>query len=196
MESNNMDIKAFQNDLKDCSLSECCEKHNLSLSDAMDILIYKNRRKAMKKMREKRKERVNKYILFKRGRYCISRAGGDRDIIARFRTVEDARIVRDELIACDWDDSKLEEILEKNDIKQVPKFCVLANENAYIRCTKSGRYTITKCFKNGDGWKSKTFGTYNSLENAKKIRDELIDCEWDIEQLSAIRKRIWKESNE
>lgn len=57
------------------------------------------------------------------------------------------------------------------------------SEWKYIQYTKSHTYRIIK------GTPRISYGTYKTFEDAKKVREELIECNWDRNQLPKILTR-------
>lgn len=193
-----VNVDKFQRDIRNMSISECCKKHKTTLNEVMKLLVLQDRKKIMKKNKKSKKKKtkpktpkLNKHIIVKENRYCIIKAGtSDRTVIARFRNIEDARIVRDELVECDWDISQLESILERNNIRQLPKWTILRNPNAYIYENDNGTFQVRKGFRKGKGkWSCKYYGTYHTLEEARTIRDEMVDYNWDMTKLEYAKKK-------
>ena len=56
---------------------------------------------------------------------------------------------------------------------------------------KEHGYVIQKTIKT----KYQYFGTYDSLEDARKVRDKLIDCNWEKSQLPLILKELGVKNN-
>lgn len=193
MESDNMvtNMVEFQKDLKNgMSLEETCKKYSIQLKDIMDYLVSHNKKQTMVKNKKPRKN-PNRNIYFKGTRWYLERRyKGYQGVIATFRELEDAKTVRDELEKCNWDLSKLDNILKKNNIHALPKYCVLVNKNAYIQPTGNGTYLIKKGVKTDKGvWRWVFYGTYNTLEDARKIRDGLIEYNWRKDQLWRIKRK-------
>ena len=192
MESDNMVTNMdFQKDLKNgMSLEECCKKHSLNLKEIMEYMVQHNKKQTPVKKRKPRKS-PNRNIYFKRTRWYLEKRSGEvQGVIATFKELEDARTVRDELEKCDWDLTQLDNILKKNNIHALPKYCVLVNENAYIQPTGYGTYVVRKGTKTDEGvWRWVFYGTYNTLEDARKIRDGLIEYNWRKDQLWRIKRK-------
>ena len=55
----------------------------------------------------------------------------------------------------------------------------------YIICHKTGKCTI---YKTVNKYK-KSFGTYPDFETAKLVRDKLVECDWDPEEASRLKKQ-------
>jgi len=187
-----VNITDFQNDLKQMSIDEACKKHHVKLQDIMREMLLHSRRKVAKENITHKTTTMhkNKYLEFKSGRvYLKAPFANCKRMIATFRDVEDARIVRDEMIKCNWNRDNLESILLKHHISILPYGTVL-NRDAYIEKTKRNTFCIRKAHKSNGEWRCKSYGTYKSLEDAYKIRDALIDCNWDISQLNGIKKTL------
>lgn len=60
---------------------------------------------------------------------------------------------------------------------------------SYIHRTKNNKFTVCKYHDN----RKIFYGTYDDLETAQLIRDELIKCNWDKKQLNRIRNKIFKD---
>ena len=83
----------------------------------------------------------------------------------------------------------IEEVVKKydltfNDLFKLSKQLYSSDvvDGKYVRKTKSGTYSITKSI-NGE---NVYFGSYGDKEEAYLVRDELIACGWDKEQLPII----------
>ena len=99
----------------------------------------------------------------------------------------DAKLVRDELIKCNWDKTQLARIIQENDVlRDVP---IDEYGNKYIQKTKYGKFRVTKKFGSGKNTVSVYGGTYNNIKVARVIRNELIKCNWNTECLPEIKKR-------
>ena len=56
---------------------------------------------------------------------------------------------------------------------------------------RDNHYVIMKTIKR----EYRYFGTYSSLEDARKVRDKLIDCNWEKSQLSSILEELGVKNN-
>ena len=188
-----VDVECFQKDIKTMSVEECCKKHKVKLADIMQLLIKLDKKKTVLENREDKPRKVseNKYIGFKSKRYFIHKhKDGEKYTYGNYRTIEEARTVRDELVKCDWDSSQYQSILKRNNIQELPFSVVLKDDDAYIQKTKYDTFSIKKSTKLKEGWRVKYYGTYNTIEDARKIRDELIKHNWDKTKLSRIKKKL------
>lgn len=91
----------------------------------------------------------------------------------------------------DLQELPLEEVLEKYDLtlndlfKHQLRFNSVYNSRKkirYINRTRSGKYAVQKHM---DG-ENIYYGTYNSKEEAEKVAERLLECNWDKEQLETI----------
>lgn len=183
-------MEEFQKDLRNgMSLAECCKEHSIALKDAMDYLVLHNKKKTLQQNKKPRKN-PNHNLYYRRNRwYLEKRTKKIKQVIATFQDLEDAKIVRDELKKCDWDLSQLKSILHRTGIHPLPKYCILHNKDAYIQPTKTGTFMVRKGVKVGDGWKWVFYGTYDTIEDARKIRDGLIKYNWQKSQLWRIKRK-------
>ena len=140
MESDNLDMIAFQNDLQNgLGLFECCRKHNVSFKDAVDYAMHENRainmrnnQKQQKNQKPSESNKANKHVIKNNNAYIRRNKCGTFTIYKHFSkgngkwknkyygtylTIEDARTIRDELIASDWNRNELESIKSKCNIR-------------------------------------------------------------------------------
>lgn len=77
--------------------------------------------------------------------------------------------IRADLIKCNWDKNELNNIRKKHGVK------VRDPSMKYISKSKYDRYVITKIVDN----RRRQFGSFHTLEEAKKVRDALVENDWD-----------------
>jgi len=106
------------NDLKNgLSLEEALVKHNTSLKEIFkDVNNYPIKR-------EERTPRTEewKYIQYTRNHTYRIIKGKHRLSYGTYKTFEDAKKVREELIKCNWDKKQLDNILSRNNIRSQRK---------------------------------------------------------------------------
>ena len=192
MESGNLavNIKEFQEDVKNMSIEECCKKHQISFSKITQILIANKKGRIATENLNHNKENPNKYITSRGNRYFIQKQiDKERLYFGMFRTIEDARLVRDGLVECDWDSTQFENILKQKKVKKLPSGTCL-NKNSYIFKTKWGTFCVKKSHKLDNGkFRVKYYGTYATIEEARLIRDGLIRYGWNKQQLFRVKRK-------
>lgn len=111
----------------------------------------------------------NKYF-----QLCVRPHGETESMyIKSSQDIEYLRKLRDYIIEHEY--TKQEIINNKYKWKKPAKEPVIEK---HIRRTRNGKYGVTK---------GKSYGVYATLEEARSIRDKLIQCDWDEEQVPEIR---------
>lgn len=176
---------ALMNDLRSgMGLDEALKKHNTNLQNELyrrnEVSVHTN--KSTKKGEDKNIYPSCKKFAIKKTHNC------KRLYFGLYSTIEEARIVRDELIQCNWDKNQLQQILEKHNIHTSMR-ATLNEDMKNIRKTKYGTYTIYRRLGKKYGRVVVYYGTYVSLKDAQLIRDKLLECEWDKTQLQSIKEQ-------
>lgn len=105
-----------------------------------------------------------------------------RESFGWYPTREIAEKIAKDLKKCNWDRSKLSEIQSKHNYQPPQK------RRNYIY-PHGNKYTIRKQINN----KKIQYGTYKTREIAESIRDKLIKCNWDKNQLQVIQSKVANE---
>ena len=139
------------------TLNEICEEHNVSLQDLF---------KALKKGNPGRSKNKMKHIHEQGNRYIIARHVGKGLVYyGSFESAEEAIQTRNRLIANDWNTTNID-----------------CHGDMYIR-GKGREYYILKSFKNRKNIRVLGLKT---KEEARKVRDICMDCNWD---MTLVRKK-------
>ena len=124
-------------------------------------------------LKKERKNKYGKYISFHNGCFRVQKSiDGKPRFFGAFATKEEAVELRDLLIENNWDTSKIH-----------PKYLrtFITNPNLeklhYIRKVKD-KFVVSKVI---DG-ELKYFGTYDTKEEAIKVREELLNNNWEIKE--------------
>lgn len=185
-----VNIDKFQEDMQNMSIEECCKKHQISFSEITQLCIAQKKGRTATENLNHKKENPNKYISLKGGRYFVQKQMGKKRIVfGNFRTIEEARLVRDGFVECSWDINQAENILKRTGVKRLPSGTCL-KENSYIQKTKYGTFSVKKSHKLDNG-KSRVqyYGTYATIEEARLIRDGLIRYGWNKQQLYRVKRK-------
>lgn len=105
-----------------------------------------------------------------------------RESFGWYPTRKLAEKIAKDLKKCNWDRSKLPKIQAKHNFKPPQQ------RRNYIY-PHGKKYTIRKQINN----KRIQFGTYQTMEIAESIRDKLMKCNWDKEQLPIIQSEVAQE---
>lgn len=115
----------------------------------------------------------DKYIYYRHGKYQISRTINKKNYsYGVYSTINEARIVRDQLVENDWNESYC-------NIKRKGKRNHLVNDMLYISHGRS-KYFIQKSI--GSSVEIFSLQT-NDLEWLKKERDWMVECDWDWDRI-------------
>lgn len=156
-------------------LEEALVKHNTNLKNALNIT-------------QRDWKAIEERHIYARsnGFSVVKNIGGINIYFGVYNSVSEAKKVRDELIKCDWDKSKLKRILRKLNIK-VPIEHV--GDRKYIYKTHNGKWSISKRLSIKGQMVRVYGGQYEKLSEAKIIRDELVQNDWNIELLTEIKRK-------
>ena len=144
------------------TIDEACKKYHVTFSELVDSL----------KNSESYYTTINyRYISKNNSRYIIQKSINNKSVIfGSYFDLEDAIEVRDQLIKLDWN-------VDKNDFLG----------DMYIVKTLKGGFRVVK----GRGkYKNAHYGIYESLTDARKVRDCLVRVDWDMDYLPLILKRL------
>lgn len=94
--------------------------------------------------------------------------------IASRDNVEELKAIRDEIVREQYTKQEILEMKEKRVWKKPVREPLV---DKYIRRNRNGRYTVTN---------KRSYGTYATLEEAQEIRDQLVACDWDEDQVDGI----------
>lgn len=182
-----MNVAEFREDLKTMTLNECLKKHNVDLNTAFKLSTPKPIQKRKKTLKDK----SLKFLTKQGGRYALrKKIKGVNYNFGSYPILEEAKIVRDCMVECNWDKTQLERIIKENNIQTLPPNARV-NPMSYIRKTKHGTYLIVKYFgKHDEHMRYNGFGTYKTLKEAQAIRDELIQVNWDKSKLEEIKNKL------
>lgn len=175
-----MGLKTLQKDLKNgMSLEEGLKKHNMTLKE---IFNPKPKKTSERKGSVKKNGFSNHYGVSKM-------INGKIHWYGTYFTKEDAERVREELYKVNWDKSELDNILKETGIQRVQQTDRKINKDTYIYPTRHNSYKLAKwTIKNGKKG-AIGGGTYKTIEEARIIRDELIQNNWDITCLDELCKK-------
>ena len=152
----------IRHDLKNgLSISEVCEKYNLTFKELYAELKHKPQ--------DKEDCDNEKHIYLIRTRYFILKGGDYTKNYGSYFSLEEAIRVRDELVSLEWN-------VDSNDYLG----------DKYITC-KEKNFKISKSWGKH---KTVVYGEYRSLEDARKVRDALVVFDWDKDYLPLILKRL------
>lgn len=169
--------KALMKDLRNgMGLEEALIKHKTNLKEVMGVTPTQKRL-------------PEKYIYRVKGAYVIQKqVNGKLTHFGTYDFLSEAKIVRRELIKNNWNKLKLGKILNDNNISfNIPTKS--PNKNKYITRLVSGNYFVEKKFRSGRHTVRVNGGTYKKLEDARTIRDELIQCDWNEALIPEIKKK-------
>ena len=169
--------KALMKDLRNgMGLEEALIKHKTNLKEVMGVTPTQKRL-------------PEKYIYRVKGVYVISKqVNGKLTHFGTYDFLSEAKTVRRELIKHNWNKLKLGKILNDNNISfSIPTKS--PNKNKYITRLVSGNYFVEKKFRSGRHTVRVKGGTYKKLEDARIIRDELIQCDWNETLLPEIKQK-------
>ena len=176
-------ITSFQKDLRNgFTIDEALNKHGLSLKEVFNYLHKETLKKTRPVTSNEGSVRKNPQS----DHYHVKKTiKGTNVVFGTYATKEEAEIIRQELIKHSWDKNKLDEILKKTGIKRIRQNHreVSGDMNCYKNTMK--HFTISKEINN----EVICGGTYSSLEDAKKVRDELKSMDWDVSKVDEICKK-------
>ena len=157
-----MDIRE---DLKRLSIEETCKKYKITFQDLCKICSS-----SIKKGNHKQNNSFPKYINPVSARFEVMKClDGKSVVFGHYMSLEEAIEVRDKLISLGWKANPLDYLGDK-----------------YITKTNQ-KYSITKTFGRNN---TIHYGRYNSLEDARKVRDKLVKCNWEKSQLQQICREL------
>ena len=144
---------------------------------AQGPLSEEDLKRVREQFRPPRKEpQIEKYIFYTRsGTYRIMHNGKG---FGTYKTIEEARLWRDRLVKCDWDEDMLDLPVKRRNRNPLDK---------YIH-KDSGGYFIVHMEKNEDGKvRPVRYDTcIPTLEEARKLRDDWVRINWDWEKIDLI----------
>lgn len=175
-------VEVIQKDLRNGdSISDVCKKHNLSFKELCSLMQGTSSSEYCS--RGIRKSPSHGYIL-----------KVNRHYIGTFDDYNNAVKVRNHLKEKYNGDFRCrDKVFKELDIYPNAYFKKVNNrgkemelpQNVYL--TRSGKFQI---LKGRTGCTSLNFHTYNNLEDALKIREKLVECDWDKSQLPRIKKEL------
>ena len=172
---------ALAKDLKNgMSLEEALIKHNTNLQKELG--------RTYKRKPKKQSTDPNAHVYRCYAKWAIKKTINKKPLYyGIYDTVYEARLVRDELIKCGWDKNELKHILKRLNIKPaIPK---KGSEMKYIYPTLHNTFQVSKRIGSYPKQIRIYCGTFATLEDAKIIRDEMMECDWDITQLEDIKEK-------
>lgn len=156
-------------------LEEALVKHNTNLKCALGISKQKVNRPP-----------VRNIYRTDNGWKIIKNIDGKNIYFGKYTRLLDAQLVHEELIECNWDISKLNEIIERLDVS-------IAIENVkgnkYIYKNNNGNWFVAKKFTTKGKYSRIYCGCYEHLDDARIIRDELVKSDWNITLLPEIKRK-------
>ena len=143
------------------TIDEVCEKYKVSFKDLFKIC---NKKKITPF------NQVSDYVYRFGTRYIIQKSIDNRQTkFGSWIKLEEALKIRDELKEKNWEVDPLDYLGDK-----------------YISM-RDNHYKITKSFGR---FNTKSYGTYRTLDDARKVRDCLARLDWDKDYLDLILKRL------
>lgn len=114
-----VNINEFREDLKTgMSLEECLLKHNTTLKTVFNSQLPSAGRKKRKKPRKT--SHADKYIQKRDGKFYVKKyINGTTKLFGTYRSLEDARLVRDYLLEHGWKQKSVDGICEKLGVERV-----------------------------------------------------------------------------
>ena len=114
-----VNITEFHEDLKSgMTLEECLLKHNTTLKTVFDSQLPSAKRK--KKEKPRKTIRADKYIQERDGKFYVRKyVKGTTKLFGTYRSLEDARLVRDYLLKHGWKQKSVDSICKKLGVERV-----------------------------------------------------------------------------
>ena len=159
-----MNVLGIRQDLKaGLSIDEVCSKYDVNFYELCHTL------KRVTPVFHDEKD-FSKYIYHKNGRYVVQRTTSDGVIsYGSYFDFDEAVKVKNELVRKDWNVDPMDYLGDK----WITNNC--------------GGFAITK---KDDTGKSVFYGRWKSLSFARKVRDCLVEFDWDKDYLPLILKRL------
>ena len=143
------------------TINKVCKKYRITFAELFKILN--------KPEYTHYQNQISKYVYKVGNRYIIQKSVANRQTkFGSWIKLEEALKIRDELEEKNWEVDPLDYLGDK-----------------YISM-KDNHYKITKSF----GRFTKSYGTYRTLDDARKVRDCLARLDWDKDYLDLILKRL------
>jgi len=144
---------------------------------ALGPLCEEDLRRVREQFRPPRKEpQIEDYIVYTRsGTYRVMCRGKG---YGTYKTIEEARLWRDRLVECDWDEDMVDLPVRRRNRSPLDKYIM----------KDSGGYYIVKMGVNENGKvvPIRYDSCIPTLEEARRIRDDWVSIDWDWERIDLI----------
>lgn len=153
--------------LKEHSIEETCKHSHCTFKQLISVVRNKGVKKKVNDDRgnlKKDGDSENIYLNRVLGKFCIQKTIDNKSCtFGCYSSLEEAKKVRKDMSMHNWDKEYY-----------ISKY----KKNMYVYKTQGNRFDIKKCIDR----KLRHFGTYDTLEEAMEVRDELIMNNWEVKK--------------